>query len=137
MKKSHIILIVVVAVLIGGILATFQDASTFVDFELAEANKGESYTVVGQLNTESEIHFNPQTTMLRFRAFDKNGQERTVYYNNPKPTDFERSEEITMKGFATDTAFIASEILMKCPSKYNEQNQMAGAEDSYTTSPEE
>jgi cytochrome c-type biogenesis protein CcmE len=36
-----------------------------------------------------------------------------------------------MKGFATDTAFIAQEILMKCPSKYNEQNQMAGNENSY------
>jgi cytochrome c-type biogenesis protein CcmE len=58
-----------------------------------------------------------------------------VYYNQPKPQDFERSEEITMKGYATDTAFIAEEILMKCPSKYNEQNKMAGKEDSYTDEP--
>lgn len=135
MKKSHIILIIVVAVLIGGILSTFNDASTFVDFELAEENMGERYTVIGELNKDVEVHFNPRNTMLRFQAIDKNGKERTVYYNQPKPTDFERSEEITMKGFATDTAFIATEILMKCPSKYNEQNKMAGASDSYSSEP--
>jgi len=47
-------------------------------------------------------------------------------YREPKPQDFERSEEITMKGHATDSAFVAREILMKCPSKYNDQQQMAG-----------
>ena len=55
-----------------------------------------------------------------------------MYYNQPKPQDFERSEEITMRGYATDSAFIAKEILMKCPSKYNEQNEMAGNSNSYT-----
>lgn len=135
MKKVHILLIVVIAVLIGAILSTFSDASTYVDFKLAESNAGEKYTVVGKLNKEEELHFNPQTTMLRFQAIDKNGEERTVYFNQPKPTDFEKSEEITMKGFATDTAFIATEILMKCPSKYNEQNKMAGANDSYSSEP--
>ena len=29
------------------------------------------------------------------------------------------------------TAFIAEEILMKCPSKYNEKNEMAGNQNSY------
>jgi len=47
-----------------------------------------------------------------------------VIYNQPKPQDFERSEEITMTGYATDSAFIATDILMKCPSKYNEQNEV-------------
>ena len=38
-----------------------------------------------------------------------------------KPTDFERSEEITLTGHATDSAFIATDILMKCPSKYTDK----------------
>lgn len=135
MKKTHIVLIIVIAILVGAILSTFRDASTYAGFELAESNPGEQYTVIGKLDTAREIHFEPKSTMLSFTAVDKEGQERTVYYNNPKPTDFERSEEITMKGFATDTAFIAAEILMKCPSKYNEQNKMAGADDSYSSEP--
>ncbi len=132
MKKSHIILIVVIAVLIGGILSTFGDASTYANFELAEANKGEEFIVIGKLVKDDDIHFNPKTTMLRFTAVDDSGQVATVYFNEPKPTDFERSESITMTGFATDTAFIASDILMKCPSKYNEQNRMEGNDNSYS-----
>lgn len=135
MKATHIVLIVVVAVLIGAILSTFRDASTYAGFELAEDNLGEQYTVIGKLDTSLDITFNPQTTLLRFTAIDKEGESRIVYYNNPKPTDFERSEEITMKGYASDTAFIASEILMKCPSKYNEQNQLTGANNSYSSEP--
>lgn len=133
MKKSHIVLLIVIAILMGALLATFQDASTYVTFERATANQGETYTVIGQLEKPLDIHFNPNTTMLRFTAIDKDGGSQTVYYNQPKPTDFEKSEEITMKGFSTDTAFIATEILMKCPSKYNEQNKMSGASDSYSS----
>ena len=34
--------------------------------------------------------------------------------------DFERSEEITLTGHSTDLNFVATEILMKCPSKYTD-----------------
>ena len=44
-----------------------------------------------------------------------------VFYYDSKPQDFERSEKITMTGYASDSGFIAETILMKCPSKYNEQ----------------
>lgn len=132
MKQSHIVLLIVVAVLIGGILSTFGDASVYVNFKLAENNMGEEYTVVGSLDTTSEIHFTPKTTMLRFTAVDDSGMSRTVYYNEPKPQDFERSEFITMTGFATDTGFVATRILMKCPSKYNDQNRMNGNDNSYS-----
>jgi cytochrome c-type biogenesis protein CcmE len=131
MKRTHIILIIIIAVLIGAILVMFKDAGTYASFQLAERNAGNQYTVIGYLDKEADMHFDARTTMFSFTAVDKQGKKSKVYYNQPKPQDFERSEEITMKGFATDTAFIAQEILMKCPSKYNEQNQMAGNENSY------
>lgn len=131
MKKTHIILIIIIAVLIGAILVMFKDAGTYASFELAENNTGDKYTVIGYLDKDAQTNFNPRTTMFSFTAVDKQGQKSKVYYNQPKPQDFERSEEITMKGYATDTAFIAEEILMKCPSKYNEQNQVAENENIY------
>ena len=70
------------------------------------------------------MSFDPKTVTLTFAAKDKKGNESTVVYNQPKPQDFERSEEITMTGYATDSAFVATDILMKCPSKYNEQNEV-------------
>jgi len=126
MKRNHIALIIVIAVAIGAIISTMADASTYVGFAQAEQNPGTQYTVIGYLDTTRTMNYNPQANRFTFSAVDKNGELRQVVYFEPKPQDFERSEEITMKGHATDTGFVASEILMKCPSKYNEQNQMAG-----------
>jgi len=128
MKRTHIAIIVTIAVAIGAIIVTINDSSTYVGFEQADANPGTKYTVIGQLDKEAEMNYNARKNSFVFTAIDKNGVRKKVFYNQPKPQDFERSEEITMKGFATDSNFVASEILMKCPSKYNEQNEMAGYE---------
>ncbi|NDD35504.1 MAG: hypothetical protein EBZ26_04260, partial [Flavobacteriia bacterium] len=61
MKRSHIIALVVIAVLIGALLVTLQDASVYATFDLAEKQKPETVTVVGTLDLESPIDFNPQT----------------------------------------------------------------------------
>lgn len=132
MKNSHIVLLVMIAISIGAVLSLFGQTSVYVDFDMAEANMGESYTVIGRLDTSAEINFNPEKTLLTFTALDSNGTRRTVYYFEPKPQDFERSEKITMSGFASDSGFIATRILMKCPSKYNEENRLQGNTDSYT-----
>jgi len=132
MKKTHIILIVIVAVLIGAIMVMFKDAGTYAGFVMADDNKGQEFTVIGYLDKEAAMNFDARKTLFSFTATDKQGNKRKVVYKQPKPQDFERSEEITMKGYATDTAFVAEEILMKCPSKYNEQNKVAGNQDSYT-----
>lgn len=132
MKKTHIVLIVIVAVLIGAIMVMFKDAGTYAGFVMADDNKGQEFTVIGYLDKEAAMNFDARKTLFSFTATDKQGNKRKVVYNQPKPQDFERSEEITMKGYATDTAFVAEEILMKCPSKYNEQNEVAGNENSYT-----
>jgi cytochrome c-type biogenesis protein CcmE len=126
MKRTHIAIIIVIAVAIGAIMVTINDASTYVGFDRAQENPGTKYTVIGYLDKEGPMNYNARASIFEFTAVDKEGQKRKVVYNQPKPQDFERSEEITMKGFANDTAFVAEEILMKCPSKYNEQNEMAG-----------
>ncbi len=121
MKRNHIVSLVVIVVLMVVFLATFQDASTYNTFLQAEKQKKETCTVIGTLVLTDSIVFQRETLLLRFTAKDKEGEVRTVYYNKPKPIDFERSEEITMTGYANDTAFIAQEILMKCPSKYADE----------------
>jgi cytochrome c-type biogenesis protein CcmE len=41
-----------------------------------------------------------------------------VIYRGSKPQDFERSEQLVVKGKVSGDCFAASEISMKCPSKY-------------------
>lgn len=124
MKNSQIAIIIAIAVLIGYTLVRLGNSSTYSSFDQAAAKLGEKTTVIGYLNLEKQMDFNPKTVQFSFTAKDKKGNESLVIYNQPKPQDFERSEEITMTGYATDSAFIATDILMKCPSKYNEQNEI-------------
>jgi cytochrome c-type biogenesis protein CcmE len=126
MKRRHLIALVVIALLVGALLVTIQDASTYATFELAQRKAPEQVTVVGQLDLEKPITFNAQTSMLRFTAVDKDGERCVVYFNQPKPTDFERAEEVTLTGMSSgDTAFFAQDILMKCPSKYADEAKLS------------
>jgi cytochrome c-type biogenesis protein CcmE len=126
MKRGHLIALVVIALLVGALLVTIQDASTYATFELAQRKAPEQVTVVGQLDLEKPITFNAQTSMLRFTAVDKDGERCVVYFNQPKPTDFERAEEVTLTGMSSgDTAFFAQDILMKCPSKYADEAKLS------------
>lgn len=131
MKKTEIVLIIIVAVIIGIIMSLTFNASTYITFADAEKRMGKEFTVIGELNKEKVIHFEPRLNLLTFYAVDSLDNERKVYYHDSKPQDFERSEKITMTGFSTDSGFVARTILMKCPSKYNEEQHIT--EDSTST----
>lgn len=121
MKKSHIIAIVIIALAIGAILSTVSDSSTYASFNIAASNPSSEYHVVGKLNKQKEMHYDPKenTDLFSFYIIDSEGEERKVMFNGTKPNDFERSEQIVVVGKAKGQEFIASSILMKCPSKYN------------------
>ncbi|MEQ8908727.1 MAG: cytochrome c maturation protein CcmE [Vicingaceae bacterium] len=122
MKKTHILAILVIAVAIGAIISMVSDAATYADFATAEQMVGKEMQVVGQLNKEKEIDYNPQADANSFSFFmvDNQGTERKVIFKGAKPQDFERSEQVVVTGSVEDGQFYADKILMKCPSKYND-----------------
>lgn len=121
MKKAHIIGIIIIALAVGAILSTVADSSTFVNFAQAHAKQGEEFQVVGELNKDKEMNYNPEenANLFTFHMIDKDGQERKVFFHGSKPQDFERSEQIVVTGKFKEGEFHSSKILMKCPSKYN------------------
>jgi cytochrome c-type biogenesis protein CcmE len=128
MKKIHIIAIVVIAVGLAVIVSTISNSSTYAPFSEAIENEGKTYHVVGKLDKEKEFIYNPEqnANLFGFYLVDNEGTEKKVMYNGTKPQDFERSEQIVVIGKMEGDEFHASQILMKCPSKYNgnEQDQM-------------
>jgi cytochrome c-type biogenesis protein CcmE len=59
---------------------------------------------------------------------DNEGKECKVILNKTKPQDFDKSEQIVIIGKMTGEEFHASDVLMKCPSKYsNPKEDMKGA----------
>ncbi len=55
-----------------------------------------------------------------FTLIDNKGVEKRVVLHKNKPQDFERSEQIVIIGKMQGEEFHANDILMKCPSKYND-----------------
>jgi cytochrome c-type biogenesis protein CcmE len=127
MKKSAIIIIVLIAAAIGAIVSSYGDASTYENFTVAAENPGTEYHVVGTLDRSKEKHYDPKTdaNYFTFYLIDEKGRESKVIYRAPEPQDFERSEKIVIIGKMQGDAFEASKILLKCPSKYTE-NEVKG-----------
>lgn len=135
MKKSHILAIIVIAAAIGIIIATAGDASTYVNFnqayEMASTGNTTSIHVVGQLKKDENGHViginnAADNLSFSFTLIDDNGKEQNVYYNEPMPPDFARSENVVVIGGYQGDNFVANKILLKCPSKYQEKTVNAG-----------
>jgi len=122
MKKIHIVGIVVIAVAIGVILTSLKNTTTYADFNEALANPDKEYHVVGKLNKNQPLIYDPKTNPdeFIFTLVDNKGIERRVVLHKSKPQDFERSEQIVIIGKMHGEEFHANDILMKCPSKYND-----------------
>lgn len=122
MKKIHIIGIIIIAVSIGTILASLSSSSTYADFAEAAANPASEYHVVGKLNKAKETSYDPATNANQFIFYmaDNKGIEKKIILHKSKPQDFERSEQIVIIGKCKGEEFEANDILMKCPSKYND-----------------
>jgi cytochrome c-type biogenesis protein CcmE len=132
MKKTHIIGIFVIAVAIVIIMSSVGDASTYVSFgeaiERAEDGDMTKVHVVGRLKKDAQGHivgmnYDPlvDPNYFSFTLVDTNRVEQKVVYFNPKPQDFERSEQVVITGNMQNQVFVADKILLKCPSKYVEK----------------
>lgn len=121
MKKSSIIGMIIIAIAIGAIVSTYADSSTYGSFAEATSTKKELH-VVGKLDKSKEMVYDPQkdANYFSFYVNDNNGKNCKVVFTGAKPQDFERSEQIVLTGEMLGNEFHASKILMKCPSKYTQ-----------------
>jgi cytochrome c-type biogenesis protein CcmE len=121
MKKSNIIILVVIAVAIAVIISMVGDFSTYETFTTAARYPDKEFHVIGKLEKGKEMVYEPEknANYFSFYAQDKSGEIRKVVFSGSEPTDFEKSEQIVLTGnMGADDVFHCSQILMKCPSKY-------------------
>jgi cytochrome c-type biogenesis protein CcmE len=130
MKTSHILILVVIAAAIAIIVSTAGDASTYASFNdaytMASNGNQNSIHVVGELPKDARgqvtgIEEGADKVSFSFFMIDDNGREQRVEYNQPIPPDFTRSEKVVVVGHYVGEIFKAEKILLKCPSKYQEQ----------------
>lgn len=135
MKKGHLIALGIIAIAIAIILTSIGDASSYESFdtalEMKKAGEDKAIHVVGKLQKDAAgqvegIEVREDKTSFTFMLVDNEGTSQKVFYNQPVPADFQRSEQVVVIGSYRDQEiFVADKILMKCPSKYQETDVQA------------
>jgi cytochrome c-type biogenesis protein CcmE len=125
MKKTHLFILVFVVAAIGVIISLFANTSTYTDFSAAVDNPGKEFHIIGKLVKEKPVVYDTKVDANRFTFFmkDQKGAERQVIYKGAKPQDFEKSEQVVVIGKIENNEFLASSLLLKCPSKYNDEKK--------------
>ena len=132
MKKTHIVILVGIAVCIMVLLSFMGDLSTYETLASARQKQGKTVTVIAQLDKsvpepiEYDAAKNPNLT--RFYVTDTLGNRAQVVYYFEKPFDMEKSDRIVLKGKMKGDVFEITRkdgILIKCPSKYKDDPRAA------------
>ena len=122
MKSIHIVALVIIAVGIGALTMQAKDVATYANFSDAQKS-GDKVKVAGKLAKDKPMTYDPIKNPNEFSFYltDQKGQEVFVHLMKPKPQDFELSEQVVVTGEMKSGEFLANEVLMKCPSKYKDE----------------
>lgn len=126
MKKSYILALIMV--LIAGALVLRGGGTEIAPYSnFSEAAAAESKVkLVGTLVKDKPMDYDPLTNpdLFSFYLKDEDGTERRVNLTQAKPQDFEMSESIVLTGKMLGDEFLATDIQMKCPSKYKDEESV-------------
>jgi len=72
------------------------------------------------MNKIKGVTYKPEINPNQFSIYvkDEKNVERLVVVNKAVPRDIEKSEKVVVTGKMSGNTFVASDILLKCPSKY-------------------
>jgi cytochrome c-type biogenesis protein CcmE len=120
MKKKTVLGLVLLVVFTFVLFMNFgEQVGGYMNFAEAEASGAKAH-VVGKWVEDQPMQYNPQTNVFSFTMQDDAGNIRQVQYANPKPANFEDAEQLVIEGHPGTGHFVAENILVKCPSKYND-----------------
>jgi len=99
-----------------------QSMSIYTNFSVAKES-GDYVHIVGKWVERDKASYNPNLDQFMFYLEDSTKAVELVRYHEPKPNDFEKAEKVVVIGKYLDKEklFEADKIVMKCPSKYEEE----------------
>ena len=109
--------VIIVVFVIFGAYSFLQSNVEYTDFEHAKATT-KKVQVKGYWLQEKESYYSPPTNQFRFYMVDDKNAVMKVVLDGGRPNNFEIATSIVVKGRYEDDHFHATEVLTKCPSKY-------------------
>lgn len=122
MKKTHIIILVLIAASIVVLISYTGDLTTYETISSAKQKEGKFVNLIAKVDKQQPVEYDAakNPNYLSFTAVDTLGNSIKVVYHNNKPTDMEKSERLVLKGRVQGDHFDCKDILLKCPSKYKD-----------------
>lgn len=117
-----VLLLVLSAVLVAWTIKGNSSYYMTVDQVLAKADTlaGQKIRMSGAVSQETE-NWDAQNLMLTFQLTDASGEHVTVSFHGSRPSNFSRATEAIVEGEMTPNGtFRADNLLLKCPSRYEE-----------------
>jgi cytochrome c-type biogenesis protein CcmE len=123
MKPRFIIggVIVVIFIVIGA-YSFLESNIQYMNFEKAKA-AGKKVQVKGEWAKDKESRYDAAKNQFVFYMRDDNNMEVKVVLDGAKPNNFEVATSVVAKGRFEKDYFHASDVLTKCPSKYEGQGE--------------
>ena len=118
MKAKIVAASVIIIVGLGfGAISFVETNVEYADFRTA-ASTGRKVQVKGEWLRDKDAMFDAARGQFVFFMKDENNVEMKVVLDGAKPNNFELADAIVVKGRCRGEDFHASEVLTKCPSKY-------------------
>jgi len=121
MKQKYIFGGIIILVFMGlmGYLFTQTNISYEEDFSVIKSTN-KSIKATGAWVKQKGYKIDPDKNLFSFTIADSKGTELNVVYRGAMPNNFESATSVVVTGKYKDGYFQASDILTKCPSKYEE-----------------
>jgi cytochrome c-type biogenesis protein CcmE len=143
MKRNLRTILGVAVLLVFGVMAFLNFSKTIAPYvPFAEARAASGAVQVAGFPDHRAATFDPASGQFLFSIEDEDGDVMKVQFDGVRPGNFDQAEKIVIIGKYENDTFNASQILVKCPSKYDDQaaerweSYSAGEGDSKSETPE-
>ncbi|HOD67403.1 MAG TPA: cytochrome c maturation protein CcmE [candidate division Zixibacteria bacterium] len=114
--------VIVVIFMVWGASAFFKTTIQYVSIEEAKA-ADRTVQVLGKIDFEA-VKYNAADSRLEFAVYDAEAADphaaarMNVVYYGVVPGNFDQATQVVLKGKSENGHFVANQMLVKCPSKY-------------------
>ncbi len=122
MKKTHIVLLVLIAAAIAVLVSYTGTLTTYETVASARQKEGTFVRLIAKVDKTQPVEYDAakDPNYMSFTAIDTLGNTTKVVFRNSKPPDFEKSARLVLNGKMQNGLFECKDMLMKCPSKYKD-----------------
>jgi cytochrome c-type biogenesis protein CcmE len=128
MKAKYIIGgVIIVLFMIWGASAFFKTTIQYVTIDKARSST-KIVQVMGKIDFD-KVNYNADASRLEFAVYDTEAENKKdattmdVVYYGVVPGNFDQATSVVLKGKSDGNKFVANQMLVKCPSKYQGEGE--------------